>query len=151
MASKVSADLKRMQRFYGLPSDSKIANFETELVAYLKAGYLDTVAYGYKREGAWINPTLRYTAQDLAGGDANDDDPGRVRPGANVANASFYSYLTRNSHWDALSSERRAAFEATLPINRPGASAPDVNGYFSPDRTYSAGGRALNRDSVRSW
>ncbi len=151
MASKVAADLKRMQRFYGLPGDGKIADFEAELIAYLKAGYLGTVAYGYKRDGAWINPTLRYTAQDLAGGDASDDDPGRVRPGADIANASFYSYLTRNSNWDALSSEQQAAFEAAISIKRPGAPAPGVNGYFTPDRVYSSGGQALNRDSVRSW
>ena len=60
----------------------------TELIAVMKAGYLGTVAYGFWRDGAWIEPTLRYTAHDLAGASANDDDPGRIRTGANVAGAA---------------------------------------------------------------
>lgn len=84
MAAKVATDLKRMQRFYGSPSDSKIAEFEAEATEMLKAGYLETVTYGFKRDGNWVEPTLRYTARDLAGTAANDDDPGRVRPGADI-------------------------------------------------------------------
>ena len=81
LATKVSADLKRMQRFYGQPSDVSIAQYETEVIELLKAGYLGTLTLGYKRNGAWIEPTLRYTARDLAGSESTDDDPGRVRPG----------------------------------------------------------------------
>jgi hypothetical protein len=79
MAAKVATDLKRMQRLYGYPSDTRIASFEAEATETLKAGYLGTVTYGYKRNGSWIEPTLRYTAHDLSGAAANDDDPGRVR------------------------------------------------------------------------
>ncbi|WP_158624728.1 hypothetical protein [Caulobacter sp. 602-1] len=46
--------------------------------------------------------------------------------------------------WDALTSAQEAAFEATLPFNRNGAAAPTISGYLSQDRTYSAGGRALD-------
>lgn len=91
IAAKVAADLKRLQRLYGAPSDVDIANYETEIVALLKAGYLGAVTYGYRRNGNWVEPTLRYTARDLVGAAANDDDPGRVRPGADVTGASFYS------------------------------------------------------------
>ncbi len=38
MAAKLAADLKRMQRFYGAPSDDRIAAYETEVVELLKAG-----------------------------------------------------------------------------------------------------------------
>lgn len=58
MAAKLAADLKRMQRFYGAPSDDRIAAYETEVVELLKAGYLDTVTYGFKRGDNWIEPTL---------------------------------------------------------------------------------------------
>ena len=152
IGAKVATDLRRIQRLYGgLPSDSRIAEFEAEIVALLKAGYLDTVTYGYKRDGAWIEPSLRYTAQDLAGGSADDDDPGRVRPGANIAEAKFHSYLTRNAAWHALSRAERAAFESSLPFVRTGAPEPGISGYLSQDRSYSAGGRALIRASVRSY
>lgn len=152
MAAKVATDLKRMQRLYnGTPSDAQINDYEAEVTALLKAGYLGTVAYGFRRDGNWIEPTLKYTAQDLAGASANDDDPGRIRPGANVAGATFYSYLTYSPAWDRLSSSEKEAFNNSLPFSRGGAPEPGVSGYLASDRTYSSGGQALNRASVRSY
>jgi len=151
MAAKVATDLKRMQRLYGEPSDTSISSYETEAVELLKAGYLETVTYGYRRNGCWIEPTLRYTARDLAGASANDDDPGRIRPGANVDGASFYSYLTYSAAWDKLSAAEKENFEDGLPFKRSGAPEPAIDGYLSNDRIYSSGGRALDRASVRSY
>ncbi len=88
MAAKVATDLKRMQRLYGKPGDIAIANYETEITEFLREGYLRTATYGFRRDDKWIEPTLRYTARDLAGSAANDDDPGRVRPGANIDGAT---------------------------------------------------------------
>lgn len=151
IASKVATDLKRMQRFYESPSDARISDYEGEIVGLLKAGYLGTVTYGFRRDGQWVEPTVRYTAQDLSGLPADDDDPGRVRPGADVSGASFYTYLTYSAAWDRLSPDERKAFEKTLPLRRDGAPEPSVNGSLQNDRTYSSGGRALIRASVRSW
>jgi hypothetical protein len=151
MAAKVATDLKRMQRHYGRPSDTTIANYESEVVALLKAGYLGTVSYGFRRDDKWIEPTLRYTARDLAGGSANDDDPGKIRPWADISGASFYSYLTYSAAWDELSSEQKAAFKSTLSVKRGDASEPGINGYLESDRSYSAGGWALGRSSVRGY
>ena len=58
LATKVGTDLKRLQRFYGVPSDGDIAEFEGELVGLLKGGYLGKIAYGFKRGEKWIEPTL---------------------------------------------------------------------------------------------
>lgn len=150
IAAKVATDLKRLQRFYGAPSDANISAYESELTLLLKGGYLGRVAYGFRRNGVWIEPTLRYSARDLAGGDAGDDDPGRIRPGADVSNASFYTYLTRNAAWDALPKDQQDAFERQLPFQRGGAPEPSIGGYVVSDRTYSAGGRALERETVRA-
>lgn len=150
MAAKVATDLKRLQRLYGAPSDSSIVDYEAEVIELLKAGYLGTVTYGYRRNGNWIEPTLIYTARNLAGTSTNDD-PGRIRPGANVSGASFYSYLTYSSSWDNLSESEKENFKARLPFKRGGANEPGIEGYLSDDRTYSAGGRALNRTSLRSY
>ncbi|NRQ19025.1 HORMA-1 domain-containing protein [Ensifer sesbaniae] len=151
MAAKVATDLKRMQRFYSSPSDAKIAEFEAEVTEMLKAGYLETVTYGFKRDGNWIEPTLRYTARDLAGASANDDDPGRIRPGADISGSTFYSYMTYTSTWFQLAEAERSAFERGLPFSRSGAPEPGITGYLANDRTYSSGGRALDRASVRSF
>lgn len=151
LSSKVAADLKRMQRFYGAPVDSRIAAFETELTELLKAGYLGTVTYGFRKDGNWIEPALRYTARDLAGLAANDDDPGRVRPGINISGASFYSYLTYSAAWDQLTTTQQDAFSRTLPFQRTSATEPGINGYMVADLTYSSGGRALNRSTLRGY
>jgi hypothetical protein len=150
IAAKVATDLLRMQRFYGHPSTSDIAEYETEIIEFLKAGNLSTVTYGFKRDGNWIVPTLRYTAQELAG-DGPDDDPGRIKPGADISNASFYSYLTYSPAWDRLSGSSQEAFKKSLPFQRVGADQPGITGYLVQDRNYSSGGRGLSRSSVRSW
>lgn len=149
MAAKVATDLKRLQRFYGKPSDAAIADYEEEITQLLKHGYLRTVWYGFRRDGAWIEPTVRYTARDLADDSIADDDPGRIRPGADTAGASFGSYLEFSAAWESLSPAERDAFAQTLPIQRTVANEPSVNGYLHSDRTYSAGGRALDRHSVK--
>ena len=117
----------------------------------LKSGYLKIVTYGYKRDGDWIEPTLRYTAYDLAGVSANDDDPGKIRPGANVNGASFYSYMIYSADWWNLTDGERGSFKKSLPFERGSASEPGVNGYLNEDRTYFSGGRSLSRASVRSY
>ena len=150
MAAKVATDLKRIQRLYGQPDDSRIAAYESEIVELLKEGYLKVVTYGFRHDGKWIEPALRYTARELAGFAANDDDPGRVRPGANIDGASFGSFLSYSAAWDNLSATARDAFQKRLPFQRGDAAEPPVNGYLSDDLTYSSGGRALSRASVRS-
>ena len=151
MAAKVATDLKRMQRFYGSPSDAHIASYEVEVIALIKVGYLGVVTYGYKKDGKWIEPTLRYTARELTGATANDDDPGRIQPGADMSGAVFHSYLTYSAVWEQLGQPERDSFKATLPFFRNGGAEPGVSGYFSNDRTYSSGGRALDRATVRSF
>ncbi|WP_417519727.1 hypothetical protein [Minwuia sp.] len=150
MAAKVATDLKRVQRFYGSPSDGRIADYETEAIALMKAGYLNYVWYGFKRNELWIEPTLKYTAQDLCSGSV-DDDPGKIGPGADVSGACFSSYLTYSPTWYALSAAEQDTFKRGLPYIRTGAAEPSVNGYLSTDRTYSSGGRALERATVRSF
>lgn len=150
IAAKVATDLKRMQRFYDLPTDSQIAAYEAEATEFLRSGYLGSVTYGFRRKGSWIEPTLRYAARDLAGESRSDDDPGRVRPGADISGSVFYSYLIYSAAWDRLSESERAAFRQGLPFKRSGAPEPGVVGYFASDLTYSSGGRALDRSSVRS-
>lgn len=151
LAAKVAADLKRLQRLYGHISDERIAEFEGEVIELLRLGYLGTVTYGFQRNGNWIEPTIRYTAQELAYSDT-DDDPGRIRPGLDISGAVFHSYLTYSDAWWALTSDQRASIKAQLPLQRTNGTEPQVsNGYFADDKTYSSGGRSLGRASVRSY
>ena len=151
MAAKVATDLKRLQRLYNHPSNVDIANYEEEVILLLRHGYLKTVSYGFKRNGKWIEPSLHYTAKKLVS--ANDDDPGRIRPSANVKGASFYSYLTYTDAWyqEMTASERTAFKKKVLPFERTGADEPSIDGYLYQDLMYSSGGRALERATVRSY
>jgi hypothetical protein len=151
LASKVATDLKRMQRFYGSPSDFQIEEFELEIIELLKKGYLKSVTYGFKRNGSHIEPTLKYLAQDFSNLNMNDDDPGKVRPGADISGASFYSFLIYSEEWHKLPYEEKEKFEYQLPFKRGGAQEPGINGYLSEDKTYSSGGRSLNRFSVKNY
>ena len=150
LASKISADLKRMQRFYRYPSDPDIDEFEEEVTELLRNGYLKKVSYRFKKDGKFIEPTLVYTAQELSSEFSTDDDPGRVRPGADTSGASFYSYLLYSDKWHNLRSEEKENFKNSITIKRRGADEPSINGYLSNDKTYSSGGRAINRSSVKS-
>ena len=147
---RVATDLKRMQRLYGYPMEGEIDDYDGELIELLTAGYLGTVAYGFRRNDSWIEPTLRYTAFELTD-PGFGDDPGRVPARADISGASFYSYLTYSSAWDALSPAVQAAFNESLPIKRVGAPEPGVDGYVQRDLAYSAGGRGVHRELVRSF
>lgn len=149
IAAKVAADLKRMQRFYGKPSDEWIQKFEAEAIALLRGGCLGKVTYGFRRDGSWIEPALSYTARDLAD-NAVDDDPGRVLPGAPIRGAFFHSYLICTAAWDKLTQAEQAAIYKPLSFRRTAGPEPGVSGYWSGDRTYSAGNCALDRSSLRS-
>jgi hypothetical protein len=149
LASKVRADLKRVQRFYGSPSDAWIDLYESELAAYLKEGYLGVVTYGFQRNGRWIEPTLRYTASELSAG-ANDN-PGAVRAGADTSGASFTSFLEYSLNWYLAGTADKDSFKGSLPFERGTGVTPGISGYLEADRTYTSGGVALSRFSVRGW
>src|SRR4051794_18668723 len=91
MASKVATDLRRFQRFYSAPSDASIADYEAELIELLKHDVVETVTYGFKRNGKWTEATVRY--RSIGGSLSADDDPGKIRPGLDVTGASFTSFL----------------------------------------------------------
>jgi hypothetical protein len=151
ISSKVTADLKRIQRFYGSPSDLSITEYEKELIELLKGGYLEKVTYGFKRDGNWIEPTLQYTSKDLSVLSSTDDDPGRIKPNANIIGALFGSFLTYNSKWYSLSQSEQQSFHMSHPLQRGTASEPGMNGSLNRDKSYSAGGKALDRSTLINY
>lgn len=150
LASKVATDLKRIQRFYGEPGEDRINRYKEEITSLLKNGYVSRITYGFQKDDKWIEPTLEYTDEDLLGRSADDDLPGLVKPGRDIKGASFGSYLEYSQSWYDLSQSERDEIKKSLPVSRSTSDKPGVNGFFENDRTYSAGGRALNRRRVRS-
>jgi hypothetical protein len=148
LGAKVATDLKRIQRFYGVPSDQRIQEYEEEVIALLKEGYLDTITYGFKKDGDWVKPTIRYKSTDFFDGNGLDDDPGKIPAHYDVTGAAFHSFLEKNAKWNKLSSSEQKVFEDSLSINRSYGSASGTDGCFSSDLNYSSGGQSLNRSSL---
>ena len=149
IASKVATDLMRFKRFYNSPPDEWINNYEAELIHLLKHDVVENVIYGFKREEKWTEATIRYTVLP-DGTISTNDDPGKIRPGLDIVNASFTSLLTYNSKWLRLSSLEQAAIKNGCPIQRSTGSAPMLEvGYWADDLSYSAGGRGLGRSTIK--
>lgn len=143
LASKMAADLRQMQLFYGKPSDSRIADFITEAVVLLLNGYLATVTYGFKRDGQWV-VALRYNAH-TSGVLFADERAGRVTPGVNISGATWYSFLDYSLAYFLASDAERQRIKEMLPLSRSSGEEPSVGGSWTSDRSYSSGGVSLQR------
>jgi hypothetical protein len=149
IASKVAADLVRFQDLYGQPGDEWIDKYESELTILLKYDAVDEVVYGFKRNGLWTMASARYVA--LPGGSIQaDSDPGKIRPGVDVAGAAFTSFLTYSARWSALPFSDKERIRGELPFQRSTSSTPGLEqGYWAQDHNYMAGGRGIGRSTVR--
>lgn len=147
IASKVATDLMRFHRLYGSPSKTQVDAYEAEMVHLLKHDVVGSVVYGFKRNGKWTAASVKYVA--LPDGTlTTDDDPGKIKPGLDVADASFWSFLEYNARWDALPSTEQQAIEEASPIKRSGAATPALErGYWAQDLSYVAGGRGVGRST----
>lgn len=148
ITSKIKTDLKLLQGAYGSPSDARIEDFGEEAAMLLAKGYLDTVTYGFKRDGDWV-VALRYVAHN--GTLIRDDRAGRIERGVDVTGASWSSYLTHSLAWDRLSAAEQEQVESTLPISRTGSPEPSAapGYYWDADRSYSKDGTGVARSTLR--
>lgn len=143
IASKVGADLRNLNSVYGAPNLNDIDDYVEEVAQLLKAGYLNTVDYGFKSGDVW-RLRLRYTA--TIGGQLRDDTPGRLPYDAPVAGVPFYSYLHYSSAFSSLDDVRRKEFKESLPITRTGADEPGLGGgSYGTSATYARNGQGVGR------
>ncbi len=115
----------------------------------LRDDYVSQVTYGLKRNGSWVE-AVRY--RSIGGTLVTDDDPGKLRPGADISNTSFSSFLSYNDNWRKLSSSERQKVEGLLPFQRNTCEEPGIeSGYWLDDKNYSAGGRGLARSTIKRF
>jgi hypothetical protein len=139
VATKVAADLRRMQQLYGWPSDRVIDDLMEEITELLALDYLKTVEIGFERDGERV-VSLKYESR-RDGTLVSDDNAGGLPRGVDISGCDKINYLTRTDKWWELSLAERQAIEAKLPYVRTPAPEPqDGYGYWSQDRTYSAAG-----------
>lgn len=144
LASKVAADLRQMQLFYGKPSDGDIEKYIEELAILLVNRCLKMVEYGFRRGGDWV-VVARYTMR-TGGLSLTDDRPGRVPADANITGASWYSFLEYNDYWSELSESQRQQIRSLLPFQRTPGTEPGIGpGGWITDRIYSKNSVSLER------
>lgn len=146
LASKIAADLKQMQSFYGRPTDAEISNYQQEMVILLKDGYLSSMDYGFQKDGLWVI-AVSYSVNTLTGG--LDQSPGRIPPGKDITGAKFYSYRRPSQKYWGLQDSVRAGVDASNPVKREGADDPSVGLIGSPDKSYVAGGQQIDRKIIQ--
>jgi hypothetical protein len=144
VASKVGSDLRNLNSVYGSPALGTIDNYVDEVAQLLKAGYLNTVDYGFKSGDGW-KLRLRYTA--TIGGQLRDDTPGRLPYDAPVNGLPFYSYLRYSPAFHGLASAEQRALKATLPVPRSGAEEPCLGGgRYGTSASYARNGQGVGRE-----
>jgi Bacterial HORMA domain family 1 len=149
VASKIAADLDLLRAYHGKPPEQHVTDLAGEAALILAARYLKSVEYGFRRNGLTIL-ALKYVARS-DGTLTSDDRPGRVHAEANLDDARWYSFLEYNEAFLNLPQADRDRFEATLPIQRQGAPAPQagIDGYWEQTRTYSSNGEGVLRHMFR--
>jgi Bacterial HORMA domain family 1 len=149
LAGRVTTDLRQSHILYGSPAESSLEKYRVELEELLTGGYVDRYQFGFKRneKAVWslryvVEPDGSLTATGTAGG---------VPVGENITGATFFNFLTFSDSWFRLSPPQRKAVEQKLPFIRADGTLPsEVGGYWTSDRTYAAGGVALERSVFRS-
>jgi Bacterial HORMA domain family 1 len=148
LAGRVTTDLRQSHILYGSPTESRLEQYRLELEELLSGGYVDRYQFGFKRDetAVWslryvVGPDGSLTGTGTAGG---------VPVGQNVTGATFFNILTFSDSWSWLSLAGRKAVEQELPFIRTDGTLPgEVGGYWTCDRTYAAGGVALERSVFR--
>jgi hypothetical protein len=147
LASRIGSELLQVQALYRRPSSEVIEKFIVEAELYLAAGYLDTVRYGFERNGLVIFE-LVYSATTA---NTIDDKPGRIPVDLDLAGSEWFSFLKQNSAWWSLSSSQREAFRGNLPLQRTFGEEPSLAPgiYSSSSKTFSEETLGLRREIRR--
>ncbi len=150
LASKVITDLYLCSRQYGHPAAASVPAYQEELTVLLAGRYVEAYEFGFKRDERRVL-SWHYTvgpAGDLQG----DSRSGGLVRGIDVVGAEYFNFLTYDDRWSRLSAAEQQAIEDGLPIKRTWGSAPgDGNGYWTTERSYTAGGMAVTRQVFRPW
>jgi hypothetical protein len=149
IATKIAADLHRMQGIYGWPTEDTINGIMEELTELLPDGYVQSLEVGFARDGVRVVSLFYEVRSD---GSLADDNAGGVPRGVDISGTERINYLTFSSKWAILSTNDKEAVNARLPYIRTDAPAPsDGSGYWQQDRTYSSNGTGTVRRTFRPF
>jgi hypothetical protein len=137
-----------MQHLYGWPNDGAIEDLIEEITEMLALDYLKTVEIGFERNGKRVL-SLKYESR-RDGTLSGDDNAGGLPRGVDVSGCERINYMTYTEKFNRLTPEQQLAVKKTLPYIRTAAPEPaDGSGYWTHDKTYSAGGGGTVRRTYR--
>jgi hypothetical protein len=144
IASRIAADMRLFSLAYGYPSLDQIPNYLEEIAQYLAKGYLGSFEIGFETDGREVVVGLLYEVR--SDGTLSDNRAGDVPLDVDITGAVAFNYLTRTYAWANIGYDAQARFEASLPIKRSTAPAPQHNrGYWTTSRSYASGGVGVQR------
>lgn len=150
LAAKVSADMEQCRRLYGYPSAAAIANYQEELTVMLHGGYVSEYEFGFKTADDCRVVSWKYTVNDY--GDLQGGRSGGLYTQAKIGNATMFNFMTYSPKWSALTASEKSVVDAKHMIVRGDGYPPaDGNGSWVRDKTYAAGGVAIERQEFRPW
>jgi Bacterial HORMA domain family 1 len=149
LAGRVTSDLRQSHILYGSPSETWLERYRAELEELLTDGYVHRYQFGFER-GEVAVWSLRY-AVGPDGSLTSTGTGGGVPTRQNVVGATFFNFLEFSDSWFHLNASARQAVQEKLPFVRTSGTLPsEAGGYWTRDRTYNAGGVALERSVFRS-
>ena len=136
-------------RYYGKPTEREIEDYITEITELLTASCLESFEAGFKLDGRRVVSLLYRVRSD---GTVDDTGAGGVYARADIADASWFTFLVTNSTYAKLSPAERQDLDDRIPVDRtPGSAPTDGAGYWVSDRSYSAAGTGAARQSFRPY
>lgn len=147
IASKVVADLRRLQSYYTWPSDEWLCKYHDELCELLVGGYLTSMEYGFQRDGRRVLSLLYTVRWD---GTLADEHAGGVPARIDITGARWFSFVIYSDTWYRLTFADRERVKAGLPFHRvTGAGPEDGDGTWQDGRSYASGGAGIQRRVFR--
>ncbi len=144
IASKVAADLKRLQRFYGnrIPTNAQIDDFQEEMAFLLNNNYLVMATYDFKENGHWIIAIKYQFAEKCS---ANS---GGIKIPNYETKAYFSSLLTYSKNWVQLTPTEMISFTEKLPLQRTPTKDNTPESFWVADKNYAAGKLGIIRSML---
>ncbi len=150
LASRIAHGLTLLRVYCGQLTPQKVQDLALEAAILLRFGLLESVKYGYQRNGNWIY-AIGYSVNNLGQVESANDEPSIIDLPTNLNGASWHSFLTRR-HNPSLSGEDLGQVEELLPIKRSNGTEPgSANGTWATDDSYSRNGVGLSRQQFRSY
>jgi hypothetical protein len=144
IASRIAADLDLFSRFYGYPDRALIPDYLEEIARHLAKGYMETFEIGFEVAGREVVVGLWYEVR--ADGTLSDNRAGDLPLYVDTSGATPFNYMTYSTAWWRLTDTERAAFKASMPVQRTSAPEPQHNlGAWSTSRSYASGGVGVQR------